>query len=752
VDVKYLITVNADGAHKAVQVFDESLNHLAGQSGKTEAAHKGLWKEVALGQFAYDAAKKAGKLFLDFMKESVGAAADAEKSDKALSAALEITGRPVKALAGHFKEFAASMQNATIYEDDQVKKAQALLIQLTNLDRDGIDVATKGAIGLASVMGIDLESAASVVAKAMTGNTGALGRYGIKVDETSSKEAQRAAILEKLEQFYVRATSEADTYGGRLAKLKNSYGEMQETVGAYVTENYALADSMKWLSESLKNVLNIKKDYSEQDEKQRNAENQMIDLLSKAASATNMKYGAMQKLIEAHKGEVMALGVEIAQGKEGLPLQEAFRVAYNEQQIALKKLADEQKKAEKGNNDFRESKKKAVDISKNYIENLRIEEGSYESLSKAQMVFGEDLGDIQAKFLDAVDAAEQYDESMAGMGDTAAQSSIEQRKLGNASTVLHKLLDENKISADEFRKAMALLGKVSAQEAKDMPKEWQNALKNFMNKWGDTIAAVQQMLGALDSFYAASYAKKQARIDADYAKTTSKIDKEYAAKIAALDAIDAAEAYQNQKREIMSSNMTEAEKAAALATLETERAKAAERLRLEEEYENKKAAAEAAYEAKSEAIRIAAAKKQRALSISMAIISTAQAIASAATTVPFIPMGLIAAALAAAMGAVQIATIKAQPLAKGAIFKQPTILPGLGGQNYEVAEPGSGGVEIVATPSNIRKAIGLDGRGRPIIIHNHLYLDGKPLKEFIIRTVEQAGANGRLSIARKAVA
>jgi hypothetical protein len=193
-DIKYIITVDSTEAMKKVEDFDKSIDDAAKTSDVAEKSHKGLWAQVALGQFAYDAAVKAGKLFIGFMKDSITAAMDSEKSEKALSAALEITGRPVKALSEHFKDFASAMQKATIYEDDTVTSSQALLVQLTNLDRDGIDRATKGAIGLASVFGMDLESATQLVAKSMNGNAAMLGRYGIKVEETTDKEKQRTQI------------------------------------------------------------------------------------------------------------------------------------------------------------------------------------------------------------------------------------------------------------------------------------------------------------------------------------------------------------------------------------------------------------------------------------------------------------------------------------------------------------------------------------------------------------------------------
>lgn len=75
---------------------------------------------------------------------------------------------------------------------------------------------------------------------------------------------------------------------------------------------------------------------------------------------------------------------------------------------------------------------------------------------------------------------------------------------------------------------------------------------------------------------------------------------------------------------------------------------------------------------KREEIEKRYAKKRKGLAIGQAIIGTALAVVNALQTQPFIPMGLIAAALATAAGVASIATIASTPLAKGGIAYSPT--------------------------------------------------------------------------------
>ena len=85
------------------------------------------------------------------------------------------------------------------------------------------------------------------------------------------------------------------------------------------------------------------------------------------------------------------------------------------------------------------------------------------------------------------------------------------------------------------------------------------------------------------------------------------------------------------------------------------------RKRLQEELTEKKKEELAKKEAE---LKNKQAKYDKASAIAQALINTALAITSAATVVPFVPLGSIAMGIASAMGALQVATIMATPLPK----------------------------------------------------------------------------------------
>lgn len=142
-----------------------------------------------------------------------------------------------------------------------------------------------------------------------------------------------------------------------------------------------------------------------------------------------------------------------------------------------------------------------------------------------------------------------------------------------------------------------------------------------------------------------------------------------------------------------------------IAALNTARA-AAEKEELDKQYASKLAAAQgnanatakinAELAAKKEAIDKKVGKKNQQIAIASAVINTALAVTKALNN-PF-PYNLVLAGLAAAAGAVQIATIKQQKFAKGGVITQPTV--GLMGEY-----PGARNNPEIVTPERLMRSV-----------------------------------------------
>jgi hypothetical protein len=173
---------------------------------------------------------------------------------------------------------------------------------------------------------------------------------------------------------------------------------------------------------------------------------------------------------------------------------------------------------------------------------------------------------------------------------------------------------------------------------------------------------------------------------------------------------------------------------------------------VKDEGERQKAitALEAEYEIKKTEAKRAAAKSAKAFAIAEAVMNTAQGVTKALAQGGFL-LGIIWAAIVAAMGAAQIAMIARQPipLAKGAIFKKPTRLYSQEGATYDVGEGGE--PEVLAPLSKLPAMARATGVGGNVYIELHNYIGDEKIEQRVYKIVNRGGQLGKIRIPAKAV-
>ena len=673
-DIKYVIDVDEKGATSGVKKFDQTLNDLETSSGKAEKAHTGLWKQVALGAIAWQAATKAARFLVDTIKDSIAAAMEQEKVDRALAASLEITGRPVEALVSHFKDYASALQKATIYGDEEIEKVQTLLVQLTNLDKDGLDRATKGTIGLASVLGMDLNAAAQLVSKAMSGNASMLSRYGIQIDATKSKEEQRIEVLDKLEKFYGRATADTETFSGRLAQLKNKYGDLLEVAGAYITSNTKILISLQRLADETLFYLTLKDRLAKQQQSQEQTEKNLWKNIWEATYAIGFESKAILDLSKKHDGNVFAVMRAISTDKQYLPLKEALNKVRRSELEQFEVLRKELREAERGTNKFTDATEGAA---KEQAKQNKLIKEFEAAMKKADKVVEDWNKDIK-----------KVDSGTAAFNDTL-----------RATKTYFNGAQFAAFAADEMFRRFAAN---SSKSANKVSSDWAEAITSIQEKLDTWGQYANQAILAVDAVINRSYQNKALKLDADY---------------------------QRQLENIKNSKMSEQEKQEAITALESE------------------------YNMKRREMARQEAQAKKFTEIATTTINIASAVVAALKAGPII--GPILAAMIGALGLKQLMLIKSTPipLAKGAIFKQPTFLDSeRTGQKYQVAEAGE--AEIISNARQLREAILGKGRqgGRNISLTLPVYIAGKKVSTMVVKMIEDASEIGSMKISAKAIA
>lgn len=196
---------------------------------------EGFALDVVIGNLitkGIDLAISAFKNLADAVVDCVYKFADAEMISARLEASLRNQGITSSYVAEDLNKYAQSLQDVYGVSADVVKNGMRLLVNFGVLG-DELKHATDSAYALSQGLGIDLQSAFQMVARAAEGNVTALSRYGIKVDTSKSQSEQFAQALEQIDgKFGQLAGSSANNLITKTNVLKETWGDFQKQVGA----------------------------------------------------------------------------------------------------------------------------------------------------------------------------------------------------------------------------------------------------------------------------------------------------------------------------------------------------------------------------------------------------------------------------------------------------------------------------------------------------------------------------------------
>jgi len=194
----------------------------------------------------------AGRMAIEFVTSSIDSYAAAEAATRKLTTALRTQGRTTPEVLGQYEDLAGVFQDTTVFADDLLTEMQALFVQVGDVGPGQMREALTAATDLAAGLGIDLETATQVVAKAMSGSTGALSRYGIQIDEARVATEGANVIFEEIEQrFGGQAQAQLETYTGRVQQLANAWDDVKESIGEAAVTNEITEFALNRLSELL---------------------------------------------------------------------------------------------------------------------------------------------------------------------------------------------------------------------------------------------------------------------------------------------------------------------------------------------------------------------------------------------------------------------------------------------------------------------------------------------------------------------
>lgn len=235
--VKVRLTADTKQAQKSIKGFSSSFGAL----------------RSAIGGFTIAAAAVGlaiGKIISKF-NEWITAANVQEDAISALNAQLSKFGKQSASISKALQDQASALQLVTKFGDEVTISAQTQLAVFANSEQSLLDL-TVATQDFATAQGIDLESAAKLLAKTLGSTTNALVRYGIEVNGAASSTERADSIVNAISTLFGgRATEAAKTYSGALAQVANASGDIQESFGAMITQSETLIKAQNELAREL---------------------------------------------------------------------------------------------------------------------------------------------------------------------------------------------------------------------------------------------------------------------------------------------------------------------------------------------------------------------------------------------------------------------------------------------------------------------------------------------------------------------
>ena len=231
-ELKVLVTAEVSKAVRKLKDVDK-------QAEQTEKLFKSLGKTIA-GAFT-------AKAILDFFKKSIAAYEEHTQVLNVLNSTLKVTGATAWTTSAELQDMAAALQKSTNYSADSINQMQSVLLGFKNITGDTFGTATKAILDMATVMRMDLSSAAQAVGKALddpiNGIT-SLQRQGFRFTdaqkemiqsliETGDVAAAQKIILDELNTTYGGAAEAAVTSS---AQIKNAFDDVLQGYGKLISD------------------------------------------------------------------------------------------------------------------------------------------------------------------------------------------------------------------------------------------------------------------------------------------------------------------------------------------------------------------------------------------------------------------------------------------------------------------------------------------------------------------------------------
>ena len=247
-----------DDATKTTKAVNDGLDDVSTKAGKAGSSFSGMGSVMTgvlqgIGQGIAGMAAQLGSKALgavtDFIGGSIEEASQWNSVFAQTQAVVASTGAAAGLTAAEMGEMASAMSASagqSLFSDDAILGAQNVLATFTNIKGQNFGSATQSILDMSQALGMDLDSAAMQVGKALNdpvAGLAALSRSGVQftadqeamikamVEAGNVAGAQEVMMKELNTQFGGSASAAVDTYAGQQVVLKEKFADIQQTLG-----------------------------------------------------------------------------------------------------------------------------------------------------------------------------------------------------------------------------------------------------------------------------------------------------------------------------------------------------------------------------------------------------------------------------------------------------------------------------------------------------------------------------------------
>jgi hypothetical protein len=225
--LKLSILADVDNLKKGLTQAGDDTDSFGSKLGSFGAKAGAAFAVAGAAALAY-----AGVLLVDGVKSAI----EDEAAQAKLATTLQnVTGATDAQIAA--TESWITTQGLSLgITDEELRPALERLTRATGDVGEAQKLASL-AFDISAGTGKSLEAVSNALGKAVEGNTGALGKLGIGIAAADLKSMSLEEITAKLaETFGGQATDKAETFAGKMDRLKLAFDEGKETVGSFVLD------------------------------------------------------------------------------------------------------------------------------------------------------------------------------------------------------------------------------------------------------------------------------------------------------------------------------------------------------------------------------------------------------------------------------------------------------------------------------------------------------------------------------------